>query len=448
MTVTDLTAWHWRKGHLIKEGDFNVGDAGHVSAFEAYLQYHATHSFSILVDIPDEAFRIDETPYASSRDRKGILRRRLERHFPGATLVTAIPLGRSGTGRCDDRFLFCALIRSLDPWMTVLRRTESRLAGVFSMFQAMSSLAKQRGLSTLPYVMVSITNTGLRQTFFKGGTPLLSRLIRIDPKKPLQDTLTEESRKMRQYLVGQQGLSHDEPLPCFVLAHGVPALQEPFIFWESDTPVEQVLLMSLALNRPRQQFASPDDRCFHHAAGINMALRIGGSFILASCGVAGFMQSQPVLALRDSIVEANVQEQQHEASLKRLPSPPMPWAHLQGLMTQLDAVQNSTMPPQTVLSTFAHALATFPEIDPIRFSWMVTEGLPVANFSGKLSPRLSINLREKRITVNALVSRIAALPTVREVQIENHAFEDASDQLFRSDTERSDRFSLRIVLKP
>ncbi|MDP2751019.1 MAG: hypothetical protein Q8O31_00195 [Rhodocyclaceae bacterium] len=423
MTAAGLTAWQWREGQLIKEGTF---DAGEIPAFDAYLRHHATQSFFMLVDIPDEAFRIDEIPHASRRDRKGIIRRRLERHFPGAPLTTAIPLERSRTGRRDDRFLFCALTRPLDPWMTALRRTESRLAGVFSMFQAMTSLAKQRGLLTSPCLMVLVSEAGLRQTFFKGGKPWLSRLTRLDAAKSLQNTLDEEAEKMRQYLIGQHLLVRDEPLTI------------------DSSLNEQTLLMSLISNRPKQQFSSPDERRFYHAALTNVVLKCVGGFILAVCLWLGFKQVQPVPVLRDSMVEAKMQLQQREASLNSLPSPPLPWEHLRILMTQLETVQKSTIPPQTVLSTLAHALATFPEIDLVRFSWTVADVVPVIDFS----VRLPTNLREQRLTLNALVSRISALPVVREIRIENRPFDGASDQLFRSDAERSDRFSLRIVLNP
>jgi len=441
MTAAGLTAWQWRKGHLIQEGVF---DAGRLPAFEDYLRHHAQQSFFMLVDIPDEAFRIDEIPHVNQRDGGGICRRRLERHFPGVPLATAIPLKRSQTGRRDDRFLFCALTPSLDPWMAVLRRTASRLAGVFSLFQAMTSLAKQRGIPASPCLMISVTEEGLRQTFFRDGLPCLSRLTRRDSEKSLQDALVEESEKMRQYLAGQLGCRRDECLPIFVLAHSSQSVQGPFVFWKSEIPVEQALLRSLVSSLPPQQFASGHERRFYRAAWVNRILKGVGSLILIGCLGMGFRQIQPVSALRASILEAELQRQQREISLASLPPPPLPWGTLAALMTQWDALHKPAVLPQTMLSTLAHGLEPFPDIDLLRLSWTVTHGIPVADFSGKLS----LNLREQRVMLDALVNRIALLPAVREVRIENRSFEGASDQPFRSDAERSDRFTLRIVWKP
>ena len=71
LDASKLTAYTWQGGQLRTGREF-IADAAGVEAFEKYLEKNVKSIFSILADVAEEGFQIEDVPFVRGRDRAAI----------------------------------------------------------------------------------------------------------------------------------------------------------------------------------------------------------------------------------------------------------------------------------------------------------------------------------------------------------------------------------------
>ncbi len=111
---------------------FPVGEEG-VEAFELWLQNVGNGLHTLLADVADEGFYLENVPRVMGPDRRALITRKLAQHFFGSPYSAALSLGREKSGRRDERLLFTAITRPalVEPWLGALRRAEAAVDGAY-----------------------------------------------------------------------------------------------------------------------------------------------------------------------------------------------------------------------------------------------------------------------------------------------------------------------------
>jgi hypothetical protein len=236
--------------------------AGEHAAFSAWLGGRAPgEPCRMLVNLPDEAYEVEDLPRVRGADRRALLARRLAAWFPDPRYALAIPLGRAPDGRkAFERVLFAGLERSADlqAWIDALGVHGGQLerlipsAALLPRLSALSPLHGSR--SAAPRLVAAAGRAGLRITLLSGRQAVFSRLIAI-PEGSAATTLAfqAEIERTRSYLISQRRLSADAPVPILILdgeagqPGALPLQPVPFVGNEDArlTAVDAALLLAL-----------------------------------------------------------------------------------------------------------------------------------------------------------------------------------------------------------
>lgn len=495
LDASRLTAWQWRLGHLHKKGEF-VADPAGLAAFDRYLRRHRSSIFFMLADAAEEGFQIEDVPYVTGRDRISLIKRKLGQYFYGTPFSVALSLGREKEGRRDEKLLFTALTQpqQFEPWLEVLRQTETQLAGIFSMPQAVAvlgaSLAERMGDGARQFLLVSATADGLRQTFFEDGQLRFSRLTPL-VTGTIEETASAsavEASKMCHYLAGQRLIARGAVLSALVLAH--PDHMEAFrnhcrdtgelhfeivdLVAESahnglhtvpeDSHAEKLFLHLLVRQTPRRQFAPSGERRFYRLWQIRFALQSAGFVILvASLLFAGKqIYESGALAQESAAVRSQAagERQRYDAILQTLPKVPLTTENLRALTDRYEELLKRGGGPEPTYVRLSQALQDSPKIDLVRLDWSIVSspaGAPpaggpfvVADVFGQLPIGLARDHRAQMEAIDAFADRLRAGSDVREVRILSRPFEVESGKSLKSVGEAAGRmeapkFSLRLI---
>lgn len=403
LDTNHLSALLWHGGTLHEEGHFPHDGAG-VAAFTEYLAQHRGSNFRLLADVTDEGFQIETLPYTQGADRRALLARKLGQYFYGSPLTTAISYGREKTGRRDEKFLFAGLTLSklFDPWLAALRAAEAPLEGIYSL-----SLLGAALLAKLPPVrerclLVSITRSGIRQSFFENGQIKFSRLspMMATGAAEIAAGCAAEAAKIYQYLLGQRLLARGAPLSVIVLTH--PAQTGTFLEHCKNTEELQfalhdlhaacktvglktlprdshsdfLFLHLLAQNPPREQFAPPPERRFHRLWQIRSWLVKGGALALLGCLLFAGREAVNILESRSATADL---QQQAETDMQKYQAiqgtfPPMPTStdNLRAVMNRFDDLEKRSASIEPLYHAVSRALGEAPKVDIERIQWQLS----------------------------------------------------------------------------
>jgi len=413
LAASHLSAWLWVGGVLREEARFTAVDDG-LAAFSAYLRQQRGSNFYLLADIAEEGFHTEALPYTQGADRKALLKRKLGQYFYGSPLATTIPLGRAKTGRRDEKFLFAALTRPelLEPWLNALRAAEAPLAGVYSL-----PLLSAPILSKIPpphpqCLLVTLTEAGIRQSFYEGSQLRFSRLTALtttnllnSPNNPssaesLAAACVVESNKILQYLFGQRLVARGAALPVIILVH--PAQSATFaahcrntqdlqfqiadlnaassacgLKTLSPSSLSQSLFLHLLAQRaPREQFAPATERRFYHLWQARSALLGAGAVILLSCIL--FASKQVYQAIDLMIRTDNTQSQaksdaeKYAAIQKTYPPMPASTEALRSVMNRYADLVKQSAGLEPLYLAISYGLQESPRIEIERIDWLLS----------------------------------------------------------------------------
>ena len=169
---------HWNGKAFTGACAFEPDTRG-LDKFEKYLQQTASMPTKLLIDVIEEDFRQEIVPHVGEKDRAAVVGRMLDRFYRSSKQFTYYEvIGREKTGRKDDRVLLGAITDPalILPWLDVISRTETPLAGIWTLPLVSKKILKLIGATKGPVMLVSQqVNSTLRQTFFRDGKMISSR---------------------------------------------------------------------------------------------------------------------------------------------------------------------------------------------------------------------------------------------------------------------------------
>lgn len=497
LDAAHLTAYQVGGGAVHAEGEFSADPPG-LEAFGEYLARWRGSVFMLLADVAEEGFQLEDIPRASGKDRSALVARKLAQYFYGTPLTLAASQGRLKEGRRDERLLLMGLTRPqhFEPWLAVLRETESVLAGIYTLAQTIPALLPKDSPARL--LQITLTRGGLRQTFFADGQLRFSRLTALATGSQEESAIatTIEATKMHQYLVGQRLIERGKPLTTRVLTHplNISAMRARcrdsgelrFEFLDlpqeatrlglrtplADSRAEMLFCHLLAKRPPAEQFAPAAERQFHRLWQTRFGLKslsglilVGGLLFAAKQGV-GMLQTQGAI---DTIEQQTRQDQQrYDSALQALPKIPLSTENLRALVGRYEGVQMRALGPEPLLAQLSQSLDAHPAIALERVEWSIVEQLapaakgevpPPAMANGpyaqaRIDARLPIAMvgdqRGQLTLVADFAKHLGATPATLVTVLQQPVDTQSGQTLKSSDenhTPEAPRFSLRLTRK-
>lgn len=403
LTASRLVASHWSAGTLHEEARFAPDSEG-LAAFASHLARHRHSLFYLMADIAEEGFLIEMLPYTQGADRRALLARKLGQYFFGSPLAAAVSYGREKTGRRDEKFLFTALTRPqlFEPWLAALHAAEAQLAGVYSLPLLGNALLAKIATPQARCLLMTLTQSGIRQSYFEYGQIKFSRLtpLAASGAEQIAGNCAAEAEKIYQYLLGQRLISRGTPLPVIALAH--PA--ELGVFREhlkntedllidlrdlhgasaacglkslpQDSSSEAVFLHLLAQSPPREQFAQQEERRFYRLWQIRSGLKRAGAAALIGCLLYLGHQMVQVFELRSATAtlqqEANIDQQKYAAIQKTFPPMPTSTENLRAVINRFEDLEKRSAMPEPLYLAISRALGELPRVDLERILWQLS----------------------------------------------------------------------------
>lgn len=471
VTSKELIAYLWKGGHLRREATFGPGDEG-VDAFARYVSAAPRSLFYLLADVVEEDFLQENIPYLRGGDRRALLARKLAQRYRDTSLALMLSLGNETTTRREERILYSSFTNTqqFQTWLGVLRSGQARIAGVYSISLVTPLLGRQIGLKSRRYMMVSLQQAGLRQSYVENNRIRFSRLGRIETSdsRALADAFAAESGRFHQYLVNSRILSRDNsPLDVFVLAPGgARSLYEAacantahlrFHVQDLDkvaraiglksapaeTLAERVFLGALARVGFAAQFADDSLRRFYDLWRARIGLVAGGTAVFLLCLVLSAAKLFEIarvdeMAATDRLLEADA-TRQYARMQATFPQTPIPAEVLKTTVKNYRSLLQQEARLGDIFADISQALAAVPQIDLEKIDWeigalkratardggkapatVVAGATPeprmqLAEISGRLLVQQASDYRNISLVVNQFVEALRSRPGIEVV---------------------------------
>jgi hypothetical protein len=398
-----VTAYRAHDGELIREGVFSAGGKG-VADFSSYVSSHPEDLFYLLADVVEEDFFQENLPYVRGSDRRAMLLRKLAQRYRDVSLAVPISLGTEiHAGRREERVLYTSFTNTqqFQPWIEALRASKARVAGVFSVALVAAALGKRLGFKATRYVLVSLQQAGLRQSYIESGRIRFSRIVRVnfaDPRAIAEDCATESLRTY-QYLANSRMLPREGPLEVLVLApreekelYDAACVDSPRLHFHvetldkvarsiglksvpADTRAEALFLHLLSESRPREQYADDALRHYYHLWRGRVALITGGAAVLGLCGLLAIGKFYDAYQVRQEAAADRAQEaratEEYARLQARFPKTPTSTENLKSLVKNYRALLKQSASPLGMFSEISQAVTSLPQIEIDRIDWEV-----------------------------------------------------------------------------
>lgn len=385
--------------HTTEHGEHFAPEPAGQQAFARWLEGLAPRrSFTILIDLPDERFRIEQVPHVRGPDRRHLRERRQDQLFPDTPFVTHQYLDRDRSGRQDERIVFMALTRPalIRPWLDAIDAAGHAVKRLLPISTLSTALAPRGPSSSGPSLIALHTPAGLRVSCIDGTRLLFSRL---SPAPPTGHAMSAAAEILltHQHLLSQRTLTQDSPCTSFIIGNAIDA-QAPVappdasgltimhvdigqLAHQNGTCIPSGkhdslgLLLSLAAKPlvrrlPHCGPASAFRTHYLHKTG-NAILGFGFACMCA-CLAWSFVEFREAEQVRIRTQQSVVGQQRiaselalRQAALQKQPSPP---ASAQALVDHLSTLQ-PTAGPALALHALANALAPLPAVDIQRIDW-------------------------------------------------------------------------------
>lgn len=397
ISVNGATAARWKGGRLHDVEVFTNDDAG-IAGFRDYAAISAGTPAFIIVDAVEEDYRFETLPHASGSDRDQMVERKLRQYYRSSPYCAASLIGRDGTKRRDDRFLFSALTNPevVAPWLGVLVETGLPVGGIYLLPMVMSGLIDATDAKSVNLLLVAAHPAGIRLTFFREGAFRLSRLSRGDATQ--SRAIIDEISNTRLYLHALRAATLDEPvtvvlldhadrlgeitkligddnssLNCSRLGRGEIAARLKFDPILIETSPAAIYLQLLGAKVPDNNLASASVTADYKRYQSRRQL-FAASAIVAAVGVAwsGFNLWQQ-FSLSDETAAAAQRTTQvnadYQAATRQFPAAPTTADNLKRATELAEKLRASAITPERFLQVISRALAPSPEIALVELSW-------------------------------------------------------------------------------
>jgi hypothetical protein len=402
LTANRLTAHSLSRGALVTDAAFERNDAG-LAAFSAYLA-GTRNLYYLVIDVVEEDYHQDVIPGMSGKDRRQVLSRKLAQRYRDTSLALSLSLGFDKGERRNERVLYASFsnTQQLQPWIATLGQNEVRLVGVYSTALLAPALIKSAGLKVPRCLLVSVQQTGLRQSYVEDGKIRFSRIGRLN----LEDTAAvaaacaAESARLQQYLVTMRMLpTSNTPIDVMVLApaHYHAALADTCRSTETlrfnlvnadtqcrarglktfpaDTPCDALFLHAAATVTPKEQFAQEPQRHHFRLWQIRNGLYAAGMAMLAAGMLFASVEFIAAYNLRQQIQADQTRFDQLSAEYARVtatfPKTPTSTENLKTAIKQYQMLQAQTASPAYLLLETSKVLAAYPQVEIEGVEWHV-----------------------------------------------------------------------------
>jgi len=418
-TAQHMTAYLWKGGELQAEQVFASGDEG-VAAFGVYVSEHADSLYYLLADLVEEDFAQETIPAVRGKDRRALLDRKVAQRYRDTSLALVLSLGVfAAAGRREERVLFTSFTNTqpFQSWLTVLRSRQARLVGVYSAPLLAPLVAKRIGFKKPGFLMVSVAEAGLRQSYVENGQIRFSRLGRIDrgDARALAEMCAAESARIQQYLVNLRIIARDASALDVVMlapgksrAHYEAACRDTanlhFHIFDVDEATratglrkfpegagaETLFLHVLAGSQPGHQFAGDDLRRYYHLWRARIALIAAGGAALVFCLLLSSLKLFDMYNVNQKMQIDRQQEavaaEQYARMQVTFPKTPTPSDKLKLIVKNYQSLISQTATPEPLLSEISYALANSPQIELERIEWSTQAAVE----SGKTAARPAV----------------------------------------------------------
>jgi hypothetical protein len=418
LTVPQLQAYSWKAGRLVADGAFETGDEG-ASEFSRYLGGSPKSLYYLVADVIDEDFFQENIPFVRGKDRRTLLARKIAQRYRDISLALALSLGKEEGLRREERILFSSFTNTqpFQPWLAALRSNEARLVGVYSLALIAPLVAKRLKLTAPRFILVSLQNGGMRQSYVDGGQIRFSRLGRADPADPraAAEACAAESNRILQFLINLRIVPRETGLldvvalapaahrNAYEVAWGDNArLKLNFIDLESACKTaglksappemlgERLFLHVLAGKQPARQFASDALRRFYHLWRARLALLAGGAAVCAFSLLLSGVRLLEVIGINNETTREAQQEasisQEYDLLQANFPKTPLPRAMLKAAVGTASVILRQSVLPDRLFADISQALSAVPQIELDKLDWEVSSNPRVRATAGPAKP--------------------------------------------------------------
>ena len=430
----EVQLFRWRAGRLAPEAVYPNSEVG-VAAFAKHLQSSPRALYYMLADVVEEDFHFEAVPLVRGKDRRAMLGRKLAQRYRDLSLALTLPLGYESGTRREEKILFSSFTNTqqFQPWLAALRSSEARLAGVYSLPLISPLVGRRIGVAAKRYLLVSLQQGGLRQSFIDNGQIRFSRLGRLDSASPedVARASALESVQIQQYLLNTRILARDAgPLDVVLLAPAdqldlyrkacASTAQLQFRVLDREAACrkaglrrapgnllgERLFLHVLASSQPAVQFADDVERRFYHLWRARVALVSAGAAVFLFCALVAALRlvdafSIDQLAAIDRAQEARLADQ-YARLQAQFPKTPTSTDNLKALVKNYQVVQQQTASLDGILREISQALALAPQLDIDRIDWHIgadpRKGGPPAAAKAAPGARPGADKAEKSLT--------------------------------------------------
>jgi hypothetical protein len=395
-----LCAYLYEKASLGEPIWFRADERG-LKDFSVYLESVPNEPVYVLVDFVEEEFREDTIPHVHGRDRRGLIKTKLNRLFRDATYSHAMFFGRADSGRRDDMMLFASLIRPdlLAPWMGQLAKHNVPLAGVYSLALISDLLVKALKIDSRHALLVTAQSGGLRQTYFLDKKLKISRLAILPSFEPdrYASFVLGEVEKIRRYLSSLRQIPHDAPLDVFILGDSRQLedirrqspdsgiTRQHLILLEdaasavgikgefTDITAEAVFAQALARKAPSNQYAPAHATKYFQLHRARLGLIAASILMLVSAvGISGSKFIEGAIASKEAESlrrQAAFYEERYRVARARLPQTPIESRQIQLAVETAEKLMSVKTDPQKMFVTLSFGLQRFPQLQLDRIIW-------------------------------------------------------------------------------
>ena len=402
-TSNGVSAFGWRAGHLTAEARFANKEES-IPEFSRYVRGSAKALYHILVDVVEEDFHQENIPYVRGKDRRTLLGRKLAQRYRDLSLALALSLGYESGPRREEKILFSSFsnTQQFQPWLAALRACKARLVGVFSVPLVTPLVAKKLGVRAERYLLVSLQQGGLRQSYVENGRIRFSRLGRSESSnaEDIAGECASESARIQQYLTNVRIMARDAgPLDVVVLAPSgqmalyrskcanSPLLQFQVVdmdtacrkaglrSWPDGLFGERLFLHLLAATPSGDQFAGDEERREYNLWRARIALVSSGAGLFAFCALLAALRFLDVLNITQLARIDSDQERALSTQYARMqaqyPKTPTSAENLKGLVDNYRVLEHQTASLARILGEVSEALSDAPQLELERIEWQV-----------------------------------------------------------------------------
>lgn len=395
-----VTVFAWQSGVLTQEGSFDATNGG-IQEFTAYLERNKKRVFAILANVADESFQLETIPFLHGGDRQAIISRKLGQLFFNASLSTTISLGHLKSRRKDERLMLAALTNNeaFAPWLAAFSRTETPLAGIYSLPLLGPLLLKRIGVADERCLLLTIQDQSIRQSYLDKGELQFSRLAPLHNSSigGIAQTFAAEAIKLQQYLVSQRILGRQEAVSVYLLAHANArkAIENScedsetlsFVILDieecaqrcklkttlTDTRCEHFFLQLLATGTVKGQFANDDHRHDYHLWSLRTVFQGIGGLVLFSCllfaGKQVFDARQLAQHTASVQAETALTRQRYQTIVNTFPPIPTSNETLRRVINRYVELENVRSTPITLYREISRAMHSTDVVEIERIEW-------------------------------------------------------------------------------